>query len=416
MPQDKTVLQNGIRVVTESLPHVESVAVGIWVEVGSRDESIDESGLCHFIEHAVFKGTERRSALQIVKEIEAVGGTINAFTSKEYTCFHAKVLKRNLPLALDVLSDMLSRPLFDPEEVEREKMVVLQEIKQTEETPEEYIHDLFNRSFWGDHSLGAPITGEEETVKAFSRDKVLEFFARHYRAPRMVVAAAGNLRHEEVVELVEAYLGHLPEGGGELHRRSPERVKGGLKVFGKELEQVHLCLGVRAPSHTDPRRFPIMVLNTLLGGNMSSRLFQEVREKRGLAYSIYSFFNTYADVGVLGVYAGTTPEELPEVLELISKELRELGEGKLSEGEVAMAKEYLKGGMVLSLENPEGRMVRLAKNEIYFGRYIPPEETLRQIEGVSLQEVLEVGRELLDGSRPCVVMLGEVQEGQLLSL
>ncbi|HIE48448.1 TPA: insulinase family protein, partial [Candidatus Bipolaricaulota bacterium] len=171
-----------------------------------------------------------------------------------------------------------------------------------------------------------------------------------------------------------------------------------------------------APSHTDQRRFPIMVLNTLLGGNMSSRLFQEVREKRGLAYSIYSFFNTYADVGVLGVYAGTTPEELPEVLELISKELRELGEGKLSEGEVAMAKEYLKGGMVLSLENPEGRMVRLAKNEIYFGRYIPPEETLRQIEGVSLQEVLEVGRELLDGSRPCVVMLGEVQEGQLLSL
>ena len=413
MPQDKTVLRNGIRVVTESLPYVESVAVGIWVEVGSRDEAIDERGLCHFIEHTVFKGTERRSALEIVKEIEAVGGSINAFTSKEYTCFHAKVLKGDLPLALDVLSDLLSRPLFDPEEVEREKMVVLQEIKLTEDTPEEHIHDLFNRSFWGDHPLGVPIAGEEGTVKAFSRDKVLDFFARHYRAPRMVVAAAGNLRHEEVVEVVEACLGHLPEGGGELQRRSPERVEGGLKVFEKELEQVHLCLGVRAPSHTDPRRFPVMVLNTLLGGNMSSRLFQEVREKRGLTYSIYSFFNTYADAGVLGVYAGTTPEELPEVLELISKELKGLREGRLSEGEVAVAKEYLKGGMVLSLENPEGRMARLAKNEIYFGRYIPPKETLREIDGVSLEKILEVGEEFLDGSRPCLVMLGEVQGGEL---
>jgi len=411
----KTSLENGIRVVTEALPYVESAAVGIWVQVGSRDEGPTERGLCHFIEHTVFKGTERRSALEIVKEIEAVGGSINAFASREYTCFHAKVLGRDLPLALDVLSDLVARPLFDPQEVEREKMVVLQEIKMTEDTPEDYIHDLFNRSFWGGHPLGAPITGEEETVRAFTSEKVREFFHRHWRPERMVVAAAGRLEHEEVVDLVHRHLGALEGGGLAIQRVPPDGAQGGVKVFRRDLEQVHLCLGVQGVPHTDPRRFPAMVLNTLLGGNMSSRLFQEVREKRGLTYAIYSFLHTYSDAGVIGVYAGTTSEEVQEVTELIARELEAVREGRVSEGEVSVAKEYLKGGLILGLESPEGRMARLAKNEIYFGRHIPPEETLGQIEGVSLEEVIQVGGELFDVS-PCTVLLGEVPEGVIQAL
>lgn len=411
MSYQKTVLDNGIAVVSESLPHFESVAVGIWVKVGSRDEGPSEKGICHFIEHTVFKGTRKRTASQIVGEIEAVGGTINAFTAKEYTCFHARILGKDLPLAMDVLGDLLLHPLFDPADLERERAVVLQEIRMTEDTPEEYVYDILFRSFWKDHPLGYPITGDPETVSAFTREAVLSFFHGHFVPEGMVVALAGKVDHREAVALVDGLLGGMEPRDGLPRRERPREVGKGFVPVPKDLEQVHLCLGVEGLPQGDERRYAALVLNTVLGGNMSSRLFQEIREKHGLTYSIYSFFHSFADTGILGVYAGTTAEELPRVLDLLRGQWEALARGDLTEEEVSRAKEYLKGGLILGLESAEGRMTRLARNEIYYGRYVPLEETLERIDEVTEEEVGEVAEELL-GREPCVVMLGRVDEGE----
>ncbi len=408
----KTVLENGLRVITEAWPHTEAASVGIWVRTGSRDERPEENGLSHFIEHLVFKGTRRRSALDIVREIESVGGTINAFTAKEYTCFHAKVLDKDLPLALDVLCDLLTEPLFDPVELEKERMVILQEIKMADDVPDDHIYDLFHRSFWGDHPLGLPIIGTKETVSSFSREQIEGFFRRRYTPERMIVAAAGHIEHEEVVREVEKRLGSIPPSDD--HRPEPraEGGKGGVGVEYRELEQVHLCLGVRGIPYAHPNRFAGYVLHTILGGNMSSRLFQEIREKRGLTYSVYSFMNSYRDSGVLGVYAGTTKEELDEVIDLILRELRRMKAGEIEEREVQVAKEYLKGNMVLALESSDGRMSRLAKNEIYFGRHIPLEEALRELDRVDVERVLEATREFFNASFN-LVLLGSLKEEEV---
>ena len=408
----KTVLENGLRVITEAWPHTEAASVGIWVRTGSRDERPEENGLSHFIEHLVFKGTRRRSALDIVREIESVGGTINAFTAKEYTCFHARVLDKDLPLALDVLCDLLTEPLFDPVELEKERMVILQEIKMADDVPDDHIYDLFHRSFWGDHPLGLPIIGTKETVSSFSREQIEGFFRRRYTPERMIVAAAGHIEHEEVVREVERRLGSIPPSDD--HRPEPraEGGKGGVGVEYRELEQVHLCLGVRGIPYAHPNRFAGYVLHTILGGNMSSRLFQEIREKRGLTYSVYSFMNSYRDSGVLGVYAGTTKEELDEVIDLILRELRRMKAGEVEEREVQVAKEYLKGNMVLALESSDGRMSRLAKNEIYFGRHIPLEEALRELDRVDVERVLEASREFFNASFN-LVLLGSLKEEEV---
>jgi len=408
----KTVLENGLRVITEAWPHTEAASVGIWVRTGSRDERPEENGLSHFIEHLVFKGTRRRSALDIVREIESVGGTINAFTAKEYTCFHARVLDKDLPLALDVLCDLLTEPLFDPVELEKERMVILQEIKMADDVPDDHIYDLFHRSFWGDHPLGFPIIGTKETVSSFSREQIEGFFRRRYTPERMIVAAAGHIEHEEVVREVERRLGSIPPSDD--HRPEPraEGGKGGVGVEYRELEQVHLCLGVRGIPYAHPNRFAGYVLHTILGGNMSSRLFQEIREKRGLTYSVYSFMNSYRDSGVLGVYAGTTKEELDEVIDLILRELRRMKAGEVEEREVQVAKEYLKGNMVLALESSDGRMSRLAKNEIYFGRHIPLEEALRELDRVDVERVLEASREFFNASFN-LVLLGSLKEEEV---
>lgn len=411
MSYRKTVLENGVSVITETLPHFDSVAVGLWIKVGSRDEGPSEKGICHFIEHTVFKGTRKRSASQIVGEIEAVGGSINAFTAKEYTCFHARVLGKDLPLALDVLGDLILNPLFDPVELEKERAVVLQEIRMTEDNPEDFAYEVLFRSFWKDHPLGFPIAGEPETVKAFTREAVLSFFEGRFVPGGIIVALAGKVDHDEAVSLVKAQLGGLKSRDGLLIRERPKEVGRGLVPVPKELEQIHLCLGVEGVSQGDDRRYAALVLNTILGGNMSSRLFQEIREKRGLTYSIYSFLHSFADTGILGVYAGTTGEELPQVLELLRGQWEGLARGDLREQEVSLAKEYLKGGLLLSLECAEGRMTRLAKNEIYHGRYIPVEETLKGIDSVTLDEVVEVAQDLLQ-REPCVVMLGRVDGGE----
>ncbi|OGP55126.1 MAG: hypothetical protein A2Y65_10035 [Deltaproteobacteria bacterium RBG_13_52_11] len=409
----KTQLDNGIRVVTEALPTLDSVSLGIWVTTGSRDEGSDERGLSHFIEHLLFKGTERRSAFDISREIESVGGSINAFTGKEYTCFHAKVLKRDAALAVDILADIVSNSVFDPQEIERERMVVVQEIKMVEDTPDDYIHDLFHRSFWGDHPLGYPITGVKERVLTFQRKEIIAFLERQYTPDRMIVAIAGGLEHRQMVDLVKAKLGHLHPCPSPSQRESTHGGKSRMQVTYRELEQVHFCIGTGGIPHDHRLRYAGHTLNILLGGNMSSRLFQEVREKRGLTYSIYSFLNTYTDTGLFGVYAGTTKAEIQEVIALILQELQAIREGRIREEDLSAAKEYLRGGTILSLEGSDGRMSRLARDEICFNRHIPLEEVLQGLEGVSESAIAEVAQEMF-GSHPlCITLLGAIEEGEL---
>src|SRR5512135_1759042 len=335
----KTVLDNGIRVVSHEMPDHRSVSLGIWVENGSRHESESENGISHFIEHLLFKGTERRSAAQIAEEMDAVGGVLNAFTSKEQTCYYAKVLDENLPLAIDLLTDIFLHSSFDAEEIERERSVILQEISQAEDTPDDYVHDLFNLDFFKDHPIGRPICGREETVSAFGRRDLVEFFKARYRPRRVVVSAAGNLRHAGLIEEMAARLGAVADGAdvdnGSMGRgENPPLMASGVYPHAKSLEQVHLCLGMAGVHQTHPKRYAAYVLNTLLGGGMSSRLFQEIREKRGKAYSVYSFSSSYKDVGYLGVYAGTSLEWTEEVVELILQELKSLAAGRITDTEI----------------------------------------------------------------------------------
>lgn len=409
----KTSLNNGIRVISEAMPNSASTAIGIWIEAGSRDEGYSECGLCHFIEHLLFKGTERRSAFDITREIESVGGSINAFTCKEYTCLHAKVLARHTYLALDILTDMIAHSSFDPVELERERMVVVQEIKMVEDTPDDYIHDLFNRSYWGDHPLGYPVTGIVEDVLAFKREDVISFLKRQYTPEKMIVAAAGGVDHMGLVQLVQERLGHLEPNPSPAIRKAAEGGRSSLQVTYRDLEQVHLCLGTKGIPHRHPLRYAGHTLNTLLGGNMSSRLFQEVREKRGLVYSIYSFLNSYCDTGLFGVYAATTKAQFEEVVELILRELHEIRQGEVKEEDLEAAKEYLRGCMILSLEGSEGRMARLARDEICFDRPIPIEEVLRDLEQVSVEQVVQVAEEILGSSPLCLVVLGEIEEAEV---
>jgi predicted Zn-dependent peptidase len=409
----KTRLDNGIRVVTEAVTAVDSVSLGIWIQTGSRDEGPAECGISHFIEHLLFKGTERRSAFDISREIESVGGTINAFTGKEYTCFHAKVLKRDAALAIDIVADMCAHSVFDPVEIERERMVVMQEIKMVEDTPDDYIHDLFHRTFWGDHPLGYPITGLKENILSLQRDEIISFLQRRYTPDRMIVAAAGNLDHREVVDLVGAHLGGLRPGPPLAQRQGTQCGTSRMEITFRELEQVHFCLGTIGIAHDHRLRYAGHSLNTLLGGNMSSRLFQEVREKRGLTYSIYSFLNTYSDTGLFGVYAGTTKAETEEVISLILKELRAIQKGRVKAEDLAAAKEYLRGGTILGLEGSDGRMSRLGRDEICFHRHVPLEEVLQGLEEVSHDAIAEVAHEMLDSHPLCITLLGAIEQGEL---
>jgi len=410
----KTILESGIPVITEHMTSVESVCLGLWIRTGSRDESASERGLSHFIEHMLFKGTTRRSALDISRDIESVGGSLNAYTGKEYTCVHVKVLQKDFLLAGDILIDMLTDSVFDPLEIDRERMVILQEIKMIEDTPDDYVHDLFNRSFWGDtNSLGFPICGCQETVHSFDRAAIVSFLERYYKADRLLVTAAGKVSHHEVVDLFGSRLACLSRGSGETRRQAIRGGQNGPRVIHRDLEQVHLCVGTNGLHYGDDRRYAAHVLTTLLGGNMSSRLFQEVREKRGLAYSIFSFLNMYEDAGLFGVYAGATRDTITMVVELVMQELREILDGRLGAEELRAAKEFLRGSILLGLESPDGRMSRLAKNEMYFGQDIPMEAALAKLEGVTLDEVVAVAREMFDPGTLCVTLLGPVREDEL---
>ncbi len=405
MGYQKTILGNGIRVITEEIPYLKSVSIGVWVTTGSRDEDPHENGVSHFIEHLLFKGTERRTAFDIAKEIDSVGGTLNAFTGREYTCFYSKVIDKNLPLAIDLLSDIFLHSIMDVKDVEKERMVILQEIKMVEDTPDDYIHDFFNRVCWGDHPLGFPIFGTSDLVQSFHREQILQFLKENYQPNRIIICAAGNVKHQEVVDRIGETFGQLPRSKKERNRLKPDSIST-TNIRKRELEQVHFCLGTKGLQYNHSLRFASYLLNTILGGGMSSRLFQEIRENRGLAYSVYSYLPSYIDTGLVVVYAGTNESSFREVIELVLNEFNRLKKEPFRNGELETSKEQLKGNLLLSLESSDNLMTRLAKNEIYFGSHLPVEKTLKGIDAVEEDAVRHLAKELFDERFFCLTILG----------
>ena len=405
----KTVLDNGIRILSEERPGARSVSLGIWVENGSRHESRHQSGISHFIEHLLFKGTERRSATGIAEEMDTVGGVLNAFTGKETTCYYAKVLDENLPLAIDLLSDLFLHSVFDGEEIERERSVVFQEISQAEDTPEDYVHDLFSLDFFGDHPLGRPICGEVATVSSFQREDFLNFVRGRYLPGRVIIVAAGNCRHNDLVERLAKDFSVLKARPVTEHL-SPVQFHSGVVQHSKPLEQVHLCFGFAGIHHSHEKRYVAYLLNTILGGGMSSRLFQEIREKRGKAYSIYSFMSSYRDVGYLGIYAGTKSDWVEEVVGVITTICRRFIEEEISAEDLARAKSQVIGNTILGLESSDSWMSHLARNEIYFGKAISMEEISEGIRVVSREDIIDLAREIFRPEGMALTLLGNVEK------
>ena len=409
----KTILKNGFRIITESLSHAKSVSLGIWVNAGSRDELDKERGIFHFIEHMIFKGTTNRSARQIAKDLDTIGGFSNAFTSKEQTCFHARVLDKHLQFLTELFSDIFINSLFAEKDLELEKAVVLQEISMTEDTPDEYVHVLSDQTFWQGDPLGRPILGTKETVSNITRKEILDYVSRFYSPTRVVIAAVGNVDHTLVVDYFKSFLEPLSDRNNSLLTRPVPLVTPTVSSYPKELEQVHLCVGAQASSLSEERRFAEAIFNTILGGNMSSRLFQEIREKRGLAYSVYSYINAYIDTGLLRIYLATDKNEINTVLELIKLLIADIKNGNLSKDDIASAKEYLIGGILLSSENMSNLMLRLARNEFIFERYIHYEELIRELEKVTLDEVIDASERIFSAGNLSVTALGPVDKDSI---
>jgi len=401
----KTVLENGLRIISEQLDHLKSVSLGIWVNAGSRDEEPEQNGISHFIEHMIFKGTRNRSTFQIAKELDSIGGMSNAFTAKENTCFHARVLGKHFDRLADILSDIFLNSLFDPQDMERERQVILQEISMVEDSPDENVHVLLNRRFWENHPLGLPILGTSETVAGIGKETIADYMSRRYGPENIIISAAGNIQHETLVSYFRPLFEEL-KPGGVAKDRVPPRSHSGISCQEKEHEQVHLCLGAEAPSMKDDRRYACALFNVLLGGNMSSRLFQEIREKRGLAYSVYSFHSTYCDSGMFGVYLATDNGNINPALEAIQNEIRKIQEGDLTRDDLAAAKEHLEGGIYLSSENPDNRMMRIAKNEMVFHRYVSYEELVGNMEKVTIDEIVAVAEDIFRKGKVFLATLG----------
>jgi predicted Zn-dependent peptidase len=403
----KEVLDNGLCLLTETLPQVRSVSLGVWLRRGSRHEPAALNGVSHFLEHLVFKGTESRSARDIALVMDSVGGQIDAFTSKEYTCFYAKVLDQHVPIAVDLLADIVRNPRFDPDDVSREKQVVVEEIRMVEDSPDDRVYDLFAEHFYPGHPLGRPIQGTEATVTALERSRILRYFRGAYRPENMLISAAGNLDPRALSRRVRKAFGSMESGPSQRIGKRPPRARGGLVARPKrELEQLHLVLGLPTFPERDASRYVLYVLNALLGGTMSSRLFQKIREERGLAYSVYSAVNAFQDTGFLMIYAAVSPDKGLETTRLILDELRSLRELGPTPAELEVAKEHLKGSLMLSLESTASRMSNLARQEIYFGRQFGLEEILREIDAVSRRRVHGLARRLFRNGRLAVAALG----------
>lgn len=403
----KETLPNGITLLSERMPHVRSVTIGVWLRRGSRHEPSRLSGASHFIEHLVFKGTESRTARDIALAVDSIGGQMDAFTSKEYTCFYAKVLDANVPHAVDLLSDIVLRPRFDAKELEREREVIVEEIRMVEDAPEELIYDLFSTHFYPGHPLGRPIQGTEKTVRALSRKRLLDYFRGVYVPENLLVVAAGNLKHEDLSRMVRRAFGGMKRGGARGARPARPRPRGGVVARAKkELEQLHVLLGVPAFPEGYARRYPLFVLNALLGGTMSSRLFQKVREERGLAYSVYSAVNAFQDSGIMMIYAGTSPEKGNQLLDVVRGEFHALRRSGPEAREVEVAKEHLKGSLMLSLESTSSRMSNLARQYLYHGRHFAMSEIVDRIEAVTVADVHRAARAVFRPRTPALAVVG----------
>lgn len=396
----KTVLDNGIRILSEEIPYVRSVSIGVWIIVGSRDESEEINGVTHLIEHMVFKGTEKRSARKIAQSLESVGGYLNAFTSKEHTCYYARILDEHIEKAVDVLSDIILHPKFDKKELEKEKTVVLEELKNYEDEPDENIHDEFEKILFQPHPLGYNILGTRESLLGFTGAKLEDYKQKHYSSENIIICAAGNIPHEKLVDLAKKYFDELKVSKNGYKRLSPKpRKKGTIVKIAKPIQQAHMCYGATAFKVGDDRRFPLLILNTLLGDGMSSRLYQSVREKRGLAYSVYSFANLLTDTGSFGIYIGTDKSKTDLALSLIKKELEKFNDKPITASELSRTKSQVKGSMVLGLESMSNRMMRLAKGEIYYHKFQTVDSLIEKINNVDIASIQSVASDLFDLDR-----------------
>jgi predicted Zn-dependent peptidase len=405
----KETLPNGLTILTEAMGNVRSVSVGIWIRTGSRNERPAENGITHFLEHMVFKGTRNRTAEEIARAADSIGGHLDAFTAKECTSFSIKVLDNHLSRGVDILSDLVKNPLLQPEDIVKECQVIQEEIKMVEDAPDDLVHEIFTQSYWGDHPLGRPILGTRQTVEGLNRRRLEGYFRRHYTPKNMLVAAAGRLEHGTVVDLIAKEFGNVPAGDASTNGRVPVAHPHLGYRRKKDLEQVHLCVGTPAYRQAHEKRYACYILNTVLGGGMSSRLFQNIREKRGLAYAVFSNLNAFRDAGCLNVYAGIATENIRTVVGLILEEFHRLKSTPVEGEELERAKEYLKGSLLLSLESTMSRMSSLARQEIYFGRYISLDEIAASVDAVRADHLLEVARDIFDSNRIALTVLGPLK-------
>lgn len=402
---NKTILSNGVRILSETVPYVDSVSVGIWAAAGSRDEGKQRLGTSHFVEHMLFKGTSSRTARQIADEMDGLGGHLNAFTDKEFTCYYAKVLREHLPTALNILSDMMLNSVFDPTEIEREKNVVLEEIKRHQDTPEDQVHDLLAESLWKGHRLGNPVIGSASVVEKLTREDLVSYIEEFYRPDALVVSAAGNVEHRAFVDIVAQAFGGLT---GNRPRRAAVQAKvhEEIRLVDRPTEQVHFCLGTKGFQQDRREKYALAAIDSVLGGGMSSRLFQEIRENRGLAYAIGSYSASYQEAGLFAVYGGTSIKNVNCVLELTRAECESIGRSSVTDAELERSKNQIRGALVLGQESMSNRMSRLAKSEIYFGRIIRLDEIISQITNISKDDVARVASRLFDGGKFALVALG----------
>ncbi|HWJ02165.1 MAG TPA: pitrilysin family protein [Verrucomicrobiae bacterium] len=405
----KETLVNGVRIVTEEIPHVRSVAIGLWVGAGTRDEGEDNQGISHFIEHMLFKGTADRTAKDLAESLEAVGGQLNAFTTKEYTCYYAKILDEDLDLAVDVLSDMYFNSRFEPKEINKEKRVVIEEIKMYEDSPDELIHDIFTQDIWKDHPLGKPILGTTTSIEGMNREKILSFMDKNYTPENLVIAVAGKIDHKQICEKLAPIFGQF-QGSRVRNLEVKPTAHPTVKHVAKETEQIQIILGVPGLAQDDPQIYPLHIFNNILGGGLSSRLFQEIREERGMAYSVYSYHSTFVDSGLFAVYAGTSPENSEPVIRCILQELAKLKVEGITQLELERTVAQIKGSLYLSLESVNSRMSRLGKNELCFNRIITLDEVVDKISRVQLADVKALAQTMLD---PKLLSLTTIGPGSL---
>jgi predicted Zn-dependent peptidase len=404
----RQVLPNGLTIITEQMQHIRSASIGIWLQTGSRDEDAVGNGISHFIEHMLFKGTEHRTAEEIARQVDSIGGNMDAFTAKECICFNVKVLDEHLPVALEILSDLVLHPVFDPNDITRERGVILEEIKMDEDNPDYLVHEIFTQNFWKDHPLGKPILGTKETVKKFERHAVLDAYSHRFAPGNIIVSAAGNLDHDRFVELVTKHFEQMKPRKNGFHSPVPKIVSKITLRNKKALEQVQLCIGV--PSHpiAHEKRHAGYILNTLLGGGMSSRLFQNIRERQGLVYSIYSDLNPYRDTGCLAVYAGTSRESAAKVVQSVVSEFHKLKAEPVPAEELRRSKDQLKGSLMLSLESSSARMSNLARQEMYFDRFYDLDELIEKIEAVTVEDLTSLANEFFNTESVAVTILGNL--------